>query len=130
MRRACDRSLHQVSYLSLRPGMCLPFVSEALLVDLLLCLLNVRASAQLFSPRLQPCSFFPCSSMLNMLPLCLVQGVVCGDCLFLRYGEHVDEAAADAGEGHMLHSTLPCLCVQWRWRCRDVVDMRHIILLQ
>jgi hypothetical protein len=32
------------------------------------------------------------------MPLPWVQGVLCGDCLYARYGEHVEEAAANKSE--------------------------------
>lgn len=55
--------------------------------------------------------------LLDNIRLVSIQGVFCGDCLYMRYGENVDEANADA-EWTCPHcrDTLLCNCSQHRSR--------------
>lgn len=56
-----------------------------------------------------------------------VQGVLCGDCLFMRYGENVDEANANPGE--VSGTSRMCLACIFQLRLKPCMPHWHWVRL-
>lgn len=80
---AYPASLCLPSILSVRPTvLCFLVCTSAILLTET----HLHTDHSLASNASHACASLACA---------LLQGVLCGDCLFARYGEHVEEAAAD-----------------------------------